>query len=714
MATRAWTMVLSSLCCIGVVRVSPAEQYIEAYTGEESYLPGDIIHFHVSTDSPTFSIEIQHLLWTPQLRAIVSGIPGTYIPYPLPEEQGWRGAAWPVSYSWVVPDAWPTGSYAARFVTEDGSDTWHPFTLRHPMPGAHGRAAFVMNYNTRNAYNRWGGKSLYFSEIPDDPHKAVEVSFQRPFDVVDGLGKHYFRQHTVYSTLEAAGFALEYVTETDIYQNPNITRAYDLLIFAGHHEYISRRTYDAIEAHHLRGGHLAFFSGNDIYWQVRFEEGAHTMVCYKSYAFTEDPFYGVNDELVTTVWYGPPLNRPAEALQGIRFVGPSLSFEPEDLTVQISSHWIFAGTGLADGEPLGELLAASETDYLTEFSPPDMDVVLYAQRATPLPGKNPPVDYVEVAAVYYEDDPAYGFANGLGGQVFSSGSEAGWPAALEEGMRDYEKVRLVTANIVQHMLDAPPAPFFADYDRDGGVDLDDFVGLENCFGTRSDQPDVQTPEVWCVFTFDQDYDDDVDADDFAQFMTLYTGPLEDCNVNGVLDLQDILGGTSMDCNTNGIPEECEPLGDCNQNGEQDTCDVVAGTSQDCDSNRLPDECQSDGDADGTIDACDNCPQQGNPLQADQDSDGVGNACDNCPGQPNGTQKDADGDAFGDACDGPGDIDHDGRVNLNDFATFAVCYQALMNAPPPGCSLQAAADSDLDKDGRVDLNDFATFALHLTG
>jgi hypothetical protein len=62
----------------------------------------------------------------------------------------------------------------------------------------------------------------------------------------------------------------------------------------------------------------------------------------------------------------------------------------------------------------------------------------------------------------------------------------------------------------------------------------------------------------------------------------------------------------------------------------------------------------------------------------------------------------------------GDIDIDGRVDLNDFATFAMCYTNGLADPPPGCSDQEFALSDLDSDGDTDLADFAIFAVNFTG
>ena len=88
-------------------------------------------------------------------------------------------------------------------------------------------------------------------------------------------------------------------------------------------------------------------------------------------------------------------------------------------------------------------------------------------------------------------------------------------------------------------------------DIDEDVELDDFLIFASCFGGGP-----YTPDDLCAID-DVDQDGDVDFDDFDVFLTVYNGPLEDCNTNTVLDLIDILNGTSLDANSNGIPDECE-------------------------------------------------------------------------------------------------------------------------------------------------------------
>ncbi|UCG46729.1 MAG: hypothetical protein JSU94_14635 [Phycisphaerales bacterium] len=485
-----------------ILNAAGSAGYIEAYTGKKSYLPGETVNFHVSTTAATYSIEILKEAWTRTIIDKVVDLPGTYHATPAAEQQPWRGAGWPVSYSWVVPPEWENGSYLARFRTTSGDSayTYHPFIVRTVVPGSRSKVAFVMNYNTRNAYNTWGGKSLYYTRVSGDKHKAVAVSFLRPFAESAGKGKNYWGQWELTSQLLADGFDPEFLTEWDIHANPAILRAYDVLVFAGHHEYISCPIYDALEAHHHRGGHMAFFSANDIWWQVRYEDNGDLMVCYKAYAPYEDPIRGINDSLLTTHWHVPPVSRPGAALQGISYIAYSYYFEREDFIVQDSSHWIFEGTDLTEGDALGSLMASGETDDVTSDSPAIMDVILKARRDRPRPKYDPPVEHVNCAAVYYADSPAYGFPDGRGGQVFSAGTHEGWGDSIGSWSPGYQTVRKVTRNIIQHMVDSPPPH----------PDVQDLAAFLSRWLDECVSPD------WCGYA-DSDMSGTVDMADFAHF-----------------------------------------------------------------------------------------------------------------------------------------------------------------------------------------------------
>ncbi|MCP4742897.1 MAG: hypothetical protein GY871_11840, partial [Actinomycetales bacterium] len=74
-----------------------------------------------------------------------------------------------------------------------------------------------------------------------------------------------------------------------------------------------------------------------------------------------------------------------------------------------------------------------------------------------------------------------------------------------------------------------------------------------------------------------------------------------------------------------------PNVDCDGNGIEDGDEIADGTANDCDLNGVPDACDPDVDGDGTIDACDGCPEDPNKTDPgtcgcgaeDIDSDGDG-------------------------------------------------------------------------------------------
>jgi hypothetical protein len=80
-----------------------------------------------------------------------------------------------------------------------------------------------------------------------------------------------------------------------------------------------------------------------------------------------------------------------------------------------------------------------------------------------------------------------------------------------------------------------------------------------------------------------------------------TPALVDCNNNGQQDAFEIALGTVRDCDQSGVPDTCEfpsASTDCNGNGIPDLCDVVSAFSADLNGNFVPDECECSGDVDG--------------------------------------------------------------------------------------------------------------------
>ena len=197
--------------------------------------------------------------------------------------------------------------------------------------------------STWQAYNNWGGKSLY-------PHnstgpQAKKVSFDRPYSIEDGAGDYLFRwEYNMVRFLEREGYDVTYVTSIDTHANPATLLRAKAFLSVGHDEYWTWEMRANVEAARDRGIDLAFFSANVCYWQARLEDGNRTLVSYKESALSADPLANdgnpLNDARITTKWRNVPVLRPEESLVGVMYVESPVD---GDITIDNASHWVFAG-----------------------------------------------------------------------------------------------------------------------------------------------------------------------------------------------------------------------------------------------------------------------------------------------------------------------------------------------------------------------------------
>jgi hypothetical protein len=95
------------------------------------------------------------------------------------------------------------------------------------------------------------------------------------------------------------------------------------------------------------------------------------MVCYKD-AGEDRRINHVENDRVTVEWHKAPVNRPENALTGVGTLhgahcSGTVNFSAMDAKsyqVRFAGHWVFEGTGLADGENFGqgERIVGYETD----------------------------------------------------------------------------------------------------------------------------------------------------------------------------------------------------------------------------------------------------------------------------------------------------------------------------------------------------------------
>lgn len=371
---------------------------IEGYCGRLSYRPGETVGLHVSTRQPPYDVRVERWGSTRDEVWHASGLPGEFVPPPPDADSA--GCRWPVSVEIPVDPMWRSGFYLVTLTAHGapaGRDVAHAGFVVRGSPDRPHRALYVLDTNTWNAYNTWGGRSLYTGgsrvsfarpfgrgilcrpEVERDDRKARPVRWREEPDADGAIFQRYRTEHAYPSAIgsagwfthgrrfvewaEGAGYAFDYAVSADLDDDPDALDGYDLVISVGHDEYWSAGQRRAIEAHVERGGHLASFSGNTMFWQVRLEEtGAGTaMVCHKYRAHLDDPAVADGRPTqMTGMWCDPLVGRPEWSLLGAgsayglyhRF-GAATPRGVGGFVVYRGDHWLLHGTGLRYGDVLG-------------------------------------------------------------------------------------------------------------------------------------------------------------------------------------------------------------------------------------------------------------------------------------------------------------------------------------------------------------------------
>ena len=215
--------------------------------------------------------------------------------------------------------------------TDTGGESHIPFVVRNDSSTS--AILFKTSDTTWQAYNDYGGANLYTGG-PGPQNGAYKVSYNRPYHtrVYEFYSWIFNAEYPMVRFLEANGYDVTYFSSLDADRFGSLIPQHKVLLSVGHDEYWSGNERANVEAARAAGVHLGFFSGNEVFWKVRWEpsiDGSNTanrtMVCYK-----ETHSNRVTDPQDPPTWTGtwrdprfsPPGDggRPENALTGTIFM----------------------------------------------------------------------------------------------------------------------------------------------------------------------------------------------------------------------------------------------------------------------------------------------------------------------------------------------------------------------------------------------------------
>jgi hypothetical protein len=346
------------------------DRAIEVYAGSTDALAGDSVDVHVGTvPGARYRLVVYRLGWyrgvgarqvacSPACGRDEQGAPQSI---PLPDVDGRIVAGWPVTDRVTVAPGWVSGYYLVRAILTSGpqagaSATTYVIVRR---PSSRSRMLVQVPVNTWQAYNSWGGRSLY--DFPGLGPRARRVSFDRPFAWYGPGGQGPLGwELPLVRYIERNGWDVSYQSDVATDTRPLSLLRHRLVVVAGHSEYWSRRMRDGFDTARDHGVNLAFMGANDAYWQVVLEDAGRTVMSYKSR-------YDPNPDLQATTAMFRELTPPRYECEliGIQHQGVGLHWRAGDYSVVASSladPWM-RNTGFAAATQLTGLVGV-ETDTI--------------------------------------------------------------------------------------------------------------------------------------------------------------------------------------------------------------------------------------------------------------------------------------------------------------------------------------------------------------
>jgi hypothetical protein len=325
---------------------------IDAAFMRESYVAGSTARLSIATDARSLRLEVLRSGPGRDPRLTDFDVFGPTVGEPV--TMAWNHPNAPHSIDFRVGD-WPTGVYFVRLSSDEGGVGYAPLIVRPTRLGEH-RVALVLPTFTWQAYNfedengdGWGD-TWYASW---NNHETVRLGRHYVGRGIPPYYRRYDLNFIHWLTWRNAG--VDFLSDSDLASVPSgaaLADAYDLMLFPGHHEYVTPREFRLIHAYRDLGGNLAYLSANNFYW--------HTVL--------------KGNRLRRTATFRD-LGEPESELMGDQYRANNngRGQKPWLIVHAEATPWLFAGTGLRNGSRFGR--GGVEIDEIGPKAPPGTKLI---------------------------------------------------------------------------------------------------------------------------------------------------------------------------------------------------------------------------------------------------------------------------------------------------------------------------------------------------
>ncbi len=224
-------------------------------------------------------------------------------------------AKWPEVWKFSISKSTPPGQYLIRL--DDGTGDSNLVPIMVTNPDARNDVTFVSSILTWQAYNAWGGYSLYKGPNLSRQTRAMVVSFNRPYDG-DGAGQFRYMELPIIRLAEKLGIDTNYLTDLELIADAPALHYTKSIVLGGHSEYWTAKMREVITKVVSQGVNLVSFGGNAAYNRPILQANNRELVMWRG---AKSDTHRNNPDLATTRWRSSPIGRPESVLLGAQYVG---------------------------------------------------------------------------------------------------------------------------------------------------------------------------------------------------------------------------------------------------------------------------------------------------------------------------------------------------------------------------------------------------------
>jgi hypothetical protein len=311
---------------------------IQGFATSISVNRGEAVHFKVATDASLYHLEIYRMGFYAGAGARKVAIvrPNEFLQNQPPCDFDSSVSLldcgnWAESAAWPVPANAASGIYFAKLVRDSGQfgSSHMVFVVRDDQSTA--PVLYQTSDTTWQAYNDYGGVSLYGGGSGGFNNGAAKVSYNRPFFTRNtGHTWVFSYEYPMIRWLESNGYEIAYSTGVDTDANGGLLTRHKVFLSSGHDEYWSGGQRANVEAARASGVNLAFFTGNTSVWKTRWEDNHRTLVCYKESSEKLDP-----SPVWTGLWRDPRSSPPSDGGRPENALSGTLYAQNSDLAMTV-------------------------------------------------------------------------------------------------------------------------------------------------------------------------------------------------------------------------------------------------------------------------------------------------------------------------------------------------------------------------------------------